>query len=169
MTDTTIDTSTTTPAIPDTMTPAEAATTLAERRADASWGARVTSGDGPAVAEFRALIERKNQSAADRVEAVLAGTAIPQDFELTIDGKLNTARLIQSVDNLREIGVEEKQLRNFMTDAPISKSDREWVRQYEKQLTTNSEFVKRYLSGEAAAVKEMTTIRMHLLRPISEK
>jgi hypothetical protein len=43
------------------------------------------------------------------------------------------------------------------------------VKQYEKQLLTDASFVQRYLSGDAATVKEMTTIRMHMLRPIEQE
>lgn len=49
----------------------------------------------------------------------------------------------------------------------MTPEDRRSVEAYKKQLLSNADFAKRYLAGDAAAVKEMTTVNMHLTRAVA--
>jgi len=94
---------------------------------------------------------------------------VPPEFEIVADGQLSTRNLIAGVEHLRELGVEDKQIERLLKDEPIGPENRRLTEQYQKQLLGDVDFVKKWLSGDYAAKKEMATIKLHLLRPIGKE
>ena len=169
MTDTTTNTTdTTTPATAaPQMTAAEATTKLADLTANHEWSTKLLAGDGPTVREFRELSAAKVQT--DRTDAALAGTLNPGTWDIAVDGKLSARNLMTGIDDLRNLNIEDRQIERLLKSEPISASDRAWVEGYEREMLGNKEFTARYLSGDLAARREITLIKLHKLRPVAEK
>jgi len=168
MTDTTIDTGTTAPATAaPQMTAAEATTKLADLTANHEWSTKLLAGDGPTVKEFHALSAAKTQT--DRTDAALAGTLQTGAWDISVDGKLSARNLMDGIQHLRDLNIEDKQIERLLKDEPISAADRSWVEGYEREMLGNKEFTTRYLSGDLAARREITLIKLHKLRPVADK
>lgn len=147
-----------------TLPPAEAAAKLDALVADKKWSANLLAGNGPERRQMDALISAKTK--ADKIEAALAGTLQPQAFETVTGGELTSRNLALGVKELKDSGVEVKQIERLLKNEPISAEDRELVLRQEKQLLGDAAFVKRYLSGDFNAGALMTTIALHKIRPV---
>jgi hypothetical protein len=117
------------------------------------------------VKQFHELSAAKHQ--VDRIDAAIAGTLQPDPFEISGQGKLATRDLLAGIQELRDLNVEDKQIERLLKDEPISAADRAWVESYERELLGSQDFVKRFLSGDLAARRELTVAKLHKLRPVA--
>jgi len=155
------------PVDPATLSPSQAGERLAELSADKQWASKLLSNDGPTRREFEALSERK--LAADRIEAVMDGTAQPQPFETTRGGEISTHNIALGVESLRAIGIEDAPIRAFLQGVPVPKQDREAVDRLLTQLKADAGWVDRLMKGGVAERQVLTKLMMGQLRPVSKE
>ena len=130
-------------------TPAEAVTRLAELQANSEWAAKVISKtDGYAEKqEFASLIALK--ASDDNFDAVINGTATPPEIELVSDGKMSVRNTMASAADLRQIGIEDNQIKRLLKGEPLSPEDFKVVEQFKTAKLGDAEFVKKLLAGGA--------------------
>ena len=59
--------------------------------------------------------------------------------------------------------------RPAVNDAAVHRMRPKGTEEYEKQLLGDRDFIKKWLSGDYAAKKEMATVKLHLLRPVGKE
>jgi hypothetical protein len=130
-------------------TPAEAAAKLAELQANAEWSQKVVSKtDGYAEKkEFAGLMQLK--SGSSDVDSIIDGTAVAPQIELLVDGKMSVRNQMQTASELRELGIEDHQIKRLLTGEPLSAADLKIVEQFKTTKLGDAEFVKRLLKGGA--------------------
>ena len=149
-------------------TPAEAKAQLDDLSKDKGWADKLMAGDVAARREFDVLTKMQ-ADADDRLEGVLNGTAQPQMMELTTpEHPLSTRDLQSGVDGLREAGVREEVIRDFLRGEPVSKETRQLVERFQAKRHGDAEWVKKLLAGDHEANRELTTMSIVLSAPIAE-
>lgn len=149
-----------TPATPPA-SPAEAASRLETRMADPAWRDAYLSGNGPEVAESRSLHEMI-ASGDDPVASAMTG-AMP-------DLPSSEHRLMsQTADVLRDHGIREEVIRETLEARPASDQDRAIALAWKNQHMRDEGWVKRYMTGDSDARREMTLANIILSSPQPEK
>lgn len=143
-------------------TPAEAATKLKELTGNADWSKSYLTGDGPKVAEFNRL--SKIAAGADKIDLAMAGVLEPKMFQdrSHVDN-IETSKL------LREGGVDDPAIhRQVLSGEPVSQAEFDAAKSERARLERDHDFQKRYLSGDGAAVRQMTLLNVILTRDVKE-
>jgi hypothetical protein len=123
------------------------------------------------VDQINDLIAKEGEAAAARLDAALAhgDETAPLIPEVTFDGALNSAKLAKVVDHLYEAGLEPSHIREaFDEDMTIDFDTYAAVLQLQQQRFGDADYVKRYLAGGAAEVREMALIHIVLGMNIEE-
>jgi hypothetical protein len=109
----------------------------------------------------------KNSAAAagDKIDQAMAGTLENRIFqERAHVDNIHTAAF------LRDSGVDEPAIiRQVLTGSPVSKQEFEAAQSMKSQLLKDHEFQKLYLSGDGAAVRQMTLLNIVLTRPVKSE
>ncbi|MGH6678103.1 MAG: hypothetical protein ACREDL_04000, partial [Bradyrhizobium sp.] len=132
-----------------------------------AWQHKYLGGDLSIRREFEDLTAAKLK--ANRIDDALSGKVVPSELETISGDEISSRHLAHSINDFRDVGVDEGVLRNFLHGEPIKPADRRLVEIHKKQLLSNADFTKRYLAGDAVAVKEMTTVNMHLTREVARE
>jgi hypothetical protein len=148
-----------TPALPTNA--AEAVTRLAQLSANENWANAVLSGNGPQVAEFKDL--QKLIAAGDNVDKALAGVMEDGPFQQS-GHTLN----IGVAATLRDKGIRDEVIREVLSERPVTQQEREMAVRWKADHMGDSEWVKKYMSGEREQVREMTLANIILSSPIKE-
>jgi hypothetical protein len=136
-------------------TPAEAGARLETLLADRSFADRLLKGDGPAVTEFRSLMERKSEASGDHLTDVIQGTAKAPDFQLTVDGELNTRAIMDGAAALREFGVSDGAIRELLENKPVTRAEWDALQHFRRSKLGDQEWSKKLLAGDYQARKEL--------------
>jgi hypothetical protein len=135
------------PAAPATAT--EARAVLDARMADKAWGDRVYSGDAAANQELRDLTAKVAAGGDDAVAVAMSGK-LP-------DMATGDQRIMASTaDWLRDIGFPPKAIQETLAGREPTAADVERARTWKARAMKNQDYVKRYLSGDGDAIREMT-------------
>ncbi|HEY1982968.1 MAG TPA: hypothetical protein VGH13_23050 [Xanthobacteraceae bacterium] len=145
----------------------QAVAKLAERQKNSDWTAKVLSGSGPEVKEFHELMAAK--SGGDKISAIIDGSAEVSSFEVTTGGELSTYNQMQSAEWLREMGIDDKSIRQILTGAEVSKQEFDAAKTRRSDRMQDAEFVKRWLSGNREAAREMTLLNIIIASGVKAK
>jgi hypothetical protein len=125
-------------------TPAEASTRLTALKSDPAWRDQFLAGNGPQVKEFKNLSELAAKG--DDVDMAMAG----------VSGQSSESRLLAATaEHLREMGFPPTAIRETISGKEPTPADVERARVWKTQIMKNPEWVKRYLSGDGDAQREM--------------
>jgi hypothetical protein len=146
------------PEIPGT--PTEAATRLAERRADRSWGEKLISQDASTVAEFHALAKKASEG-NDLDLMILAAPDMP---DLNIDGTLSPKKIAGEIGSLRESGLSDDVIKELLTGRTSTVAEVDAVKRFKAMRHSSKEWVDRYLAGDHDARRESMLMSMVLMQ-----
>jgi hypothetical protein len=116
---------------------------------------RLVSGDPKERAKFDALM------AKDPVAAGMSG-------DLPDVPSSEIKQIAAGANWLREIGLPDEAIHDFISGAPIEQSFRDQVSAWKSMSMKDGIFTKAYLAGESDAVRRMTVANAVLLSPIKE-
>jgi hypothetical protein len=140
-------------------TPVEAASKLAELRADKGWGEKLLASDKDTLAEFRSLSKLAAQ--ASDVDRVMAGEKNLPD--INIEGRLSLAKVAGEIPALKEAGISEGAIREMLEGRPSTPEEIDFATRFKAMRHSDEGWIKRYLSGQHEAVREARLISMILL------
>ncbi len=135
------------------LTPAEAAARLAELSSNAEWSKNLLNGNGPETRQFNELIAKKAE--VDKTDQLLSGTLSTEPFAMNEAG-ISPRNAVESVGWLREAGVSDGAIREVFDGKPASRADYDAVARLRAELLGNAEWVKKLLSGDHEAKRQLT-------------
>jgi hypothetical protein len=92
-------------------------------------------------------------------DALAGGPEMPADhIETTVNGELSSNALRREVEALRSRGVGDGIVKQMVTGSPVAAAEKEAAVRLRSMRMGNSDFVKLYLGGDAAARLEMTLL-----------
>jgi hypothetical protein len=126
----------------------EARGRLDTRIADKDFGAKVLSGDPNANREFRDLQKMAASEDDSTITAAMSGNIgeMPDS---------STRLMANTTDMLREIGFPEKAIHETLAGKVPTPDDIQLAQSWKRQAMNSPEWVRRYLSGEPDARREM--------------
>jgi hypothetical protein len=135
-------------------TPDQAVSKLAELCGDKSWTDKFLAGNGPELAEYRALSEIAIKS-GDKIDKAIAGVLDA--------GPLQDSSHLQNIGAaamLREAGMDNDVIRQVLAGEPVTQKEFDAAAKIKSNLMKTPDFVKRYLAGEADAIQRMTLLQI---------
>lgn len=122
---------------------------------------KLEAGDLATKREFDELIKAVTVP-ADPVEAALSGklSNFPTSEEL---------QLSRSASMLRGLGLSDDAVREAISDSTTSQEIHDAAKAWKAQHLSDQDWVKRWLNGDAEAIKEMTLCGILLTQPIKGK
>lgn len=150
-------TDTTTTTIAPPANAAEARALLDTRIADKDWGAKLLAGNSDVGREFRELSEKAG--GVDPIDAAIAGIVPASENGLRDSDAVMRANVATT---LRELGIRDAVIRDHMTDRKYTAEEVAAVTQLKAERMSDREWTKKYLAGDAKAVKDMTLIHIIL-------
>jgi hypothetical protein len=151
------------------MSPTQARERLEGLKANPEWQRQFLSANGPTLREYNEL-STKAAEAGGRLEAVLehGDDAVPI-FETTSGTALSSAKLAKVVDALYDVGLEPDHIREaFDEDRTIDFDTYAAVLRLKERRFADADYVRRYLAGSPAEVREMALIHIVLGMNIAE-
>jgi hypothetical protein len=139
-------------------TAAEAATKLDTLAKNLEWAKGVLTGSGPHVQEFQDLVSKSGS--ADKLDLIIAGKIEPPIFETTVNGELNSYKIATTVADLRERGLDDATIRQAISNAPVSASERDAAKELRAVRLSDKEWTAKWLAGDRSAQKEMTLLNI---------
>jgi hypothetical protein len=133
--------------IPATAT--EARTVLQTRIADKAFADRVFAGDVAATKELHELSAMSAGGGDDVVALAMAG--IPTHELSTADQRI----MASTANMMRDLGFPPKAIQETLSDKEATAEDVERARVWKTQAFKNPEWVKRFMSGDGDAQREM--------------
>jgi len=134
------------------LTPAEAAARLAELSSNAEWSKNLLNGNGPETRQFNELIAKKAE--VDKADQLLSGTLSTEPFAMNEAG-VSPHNALQSVSWLREAGVNDGAIRELFDGKPVALAEYEAVDRLRADLLGNAEWVRKLLSGDHEAKRQL--------------
>jgi hypothetical protein len=157
MTDTVV-----TPATPPA-TPIEARARLDGLIKDREFGAKLLSGNADANREFNDL-----QLKADSVEpADQAAVAMSGMMPIMPDADLRL--MANTADMLRALGIRDEVIRETLTDREVTQQEHDVVARWKADRMRDSEWVKKWLSGEGEQARDMMLANIVLTSTIKKE
>jgi hypothetical protein len=124
---------------------AEARTVLDARMGDKSWGAKLFAGDVAVTTEYRGLRELINKpDLTGEVAAAMSGDPHPSIIQ---DSR--AVELRGSAGFLRDLGLNEQQVKETLEGKEPSQAEIEMAKQWKAQTFKSKEFVNRLFAGDA--------------------
>ena len=148
------------PAAPST--PAEASTRLDQLKSDAGWREQFLSGSGPQVKEWNDL--HTLVATGDKVDAAMAG--VLADGPWQDSGHLE---MIAATKMFRELGISDATIKQTLTDYQITQQEHDVVAKWKADRMRDSEWVKKWLSGEGEHARDMMLANIVLTSTIKKE
>jgi hypothetical protein len=145
------------PATP--LSPAEAASKLAELRGNAEWGDRVLKSDPGALAEMRSLA--KQVAEGGDLDAMIVAAADQPDTN--VNGELSLRKVAGEIPSLRESGLSDDVIKELLSGRESTPQEVDAVKRFKAMRHGSKEWVDRYLKGDHDAVRESRLMSMVLL------
>jgi thiamine monophosphate kinase len=125
---------------------------------NADFRSKLDAGDPATRRQFSDLCAAV--AAGDAVaDALAGGPEMPADhIETTVSGELSSNALRREVEALQSRGVGNDIIKQMVTGSPVSAAEKEAAVRLRSMRMGNSDFVKLYLGGDAAAGLEMTLL-----------
>jgi hypothetical protein len=128
---------------------AEARTRLDGLIKDREFGAKLLSGDANANREFSELQAKADSiDPADQVAVAMSGN-IGEMPDSSVKLMANMAGLF------RELGIREEVIKQTLEDHQVTQQEHDVVAKWKADRLKNSEWVKKWLSGESVQAREM--------------
>jgi hypothetical protein len=144
---------------PAPSTPQEAASKLAELRANKDWGDRVLKSDPGALKEMRDLSRLVAQGSD--VDRIMAGE--PDLPNLSVGGQLSLKSVADAVPALRAAGISDGAIHELLSDRKPTAEEFMAVKRFKSMRHGDESWVKRFLAGDFEARRESTLMNMILL------
>lgn len=143
------------------LTPAQATARLSELQGDPDWVKAYLAGSGPKRAEFTKLTELASR--VDKIDRQIAGT--DHGSSEWLDREYRDG--VQTAQLLRDGGVHEPDIaRQVISNEAVAQAEHDAAKVARDRLMKNPEFVRKYLSGEGEAVRQMTLLNVVITREI---
>jgi hypothetical protein len=148
------------PAPPATpLSPAAAASKLAELRGNAEWGEKVLKSDPGALKELRDL--SKQVAEGGDLDAMIVAAAGQPDTN--VNGELSLRKVAGEIPSLRESGLSDDVIKELLSGRESTPQEVDAVKRFKAMRHGNSDWVKKYLAGDHEAVRESRLMSMVLL------
>ena len=105
---------------------------------------------------------------ADRLSAVLAGTATPGGFENVTGLELGTSDLTSAVNGLRGDGFADETIREIIQGTPVSPGRHQEAERIRERLLRDREWLRAYREGSKDHAEQMHRVNAVLAAPIVE-
>jgi hypothetical protein len=132
--------------------------------ADKDFGAKLVKGEAGANREFRDLSELAAKGEAERVDVAMAGVMADTPFQDS--GHLQN---IAATKMFRELGIRDEVIRETLTDRPVTQQEHDVVAKWKADRMRDSEYVKKWLSGEGEQAREMMLANIVLSSSIKKE
>jgi hypothetical protein len=143
-------------------TPADASARLATLQADKTFTDRLLAGGIAERKEWDSLLSLA--SSGDKVDAAVS---MPGGVANSVpDSELR--QLASTAADLRELGLPDEVVRQALSGAPVSAEEYRAVRQWRDERTSDGEWSKKFLAGDALAKKQMTIANIIISGGIKE-
>jgi hypothetical protein len=142
----------------------QAAQQLEALKADAEWGAKVTSGDTQAVKEFKRL----TAIVADASPADLAMAGVVPSGHHDVETGVGLRETISAVADMRALGMGEDIIRQSLEMPPVSREEYRMADLRRRELLSNGEWVKKLQAGDLATKREQRLLSIILASSIRE-
>jgi hypothetical protein len=130
---------------------AEARAVLDSRIADPAWGAKLLHGDVDARREYSELRAKADAAdPADKVAAAMAGVMPDTPFQDS-----GHVLMVNTTNMLRELGIRDPVIKQTLEGYEISQEEHDVVARWKADRMKDSEWVKKWLSGEGEQAREM--------------
>jgi hypothetical protein len=143
-------------------TPAEAVTKLDQLKSDPAWAKAWLSGNGPQVKEYENLSALA--ATGDKVDAAMAGVLADTPFQDS--GHL---QMIAATKMFRELGINDATIKQTLSDHEVTQQEHDIVAKWKADRMRDSEYVKKWLSGEGEQAREMTLANIVLSSSIKKE
>jgi hypothetical protein len=147
-------------------TPAQAKARLDQLSRDESWRQDYLNGNPNARKEFARLTAQaaSTDTGSDRLGQVLSGAGAPGRAadEPTVQGELPTHDLVSAVSDLREIGLNDAQIRQAVEGSKVSRAEFQAAQTLHNALYSNPDWVKLLMSGNTDCRREATLLSIIL-------
>jgi len=145
-------------------TGAEAATRLAELKADPKWLDAFLRGNSPEVAEFRRVSEiAQSDQKADALDKAVRGELFDGPFQPS--GHLAN---IAAAAALKEQGLEEAVIRQALEGRPVTRAEFAAAEKAKASLMRNQSFVSQFLAGNGEQREIVTRLDIILSSPVED-
>jgi hypothetical protein len=135
--------------------------------ADPALGEKFRNGDVVLRAEMRTLnMAISAAPPADKLGAVLAGTATPGGFETTTGSELPTSDLISAVDGLRKQGHSDEIIRAILEGEPVTPERHRSAELARERLLRDKQWLRNYREGSSDHRQQLNNINAVLAAPI---
>jgi hypothetical protein len=148
------------PAAPST--PAEAATRLDQLKSDPAWRDGFLSGSGPQAREYRDLTALAAKG--DKVDLAMAGVLADGPWQES--GHL---QMIAATTMFRELGISDATIKQTLSDYEVSQQEHDVVAKWKADRMRDSEWVKKWLSGEGEQARDMMLANIVLTSTIKKE
>jgi hypothetical protein len=148
------------PAAPST--PAEAATRLDQLKSDPAWRDGFLSGSGPQAREYRDLTALAAKG--DKVDLAMAGVLADGPWQES--GHLE---MIAATKMFRELGISDATIKQTLTDYQVTQREHDAVAKWKADRMRDSEWVKKWLSGEGEHARDMMLANIALTSTIKKE
>jgi hypothetical protein len=142
-------------------TPAEATARLDQLKSDPAWRDGFLSGNGPQAREYQDL----SALAAKGDKADLAMAGIMKDAPFQDSGH---RQMIEATAMFRSLGISDETIKQTLTDYEVSQQEHDAVAKLKADRMSNSEWVKKWLSGEGEQARDMMLMNIVLTATIKK-
>ena len=142
-------------------TPAEATTRLDQLKADPKWTTALLSGGPTQTKEFHDL--HKLVAQGDNIDAAMSGV-LPDG--IIQDGA--TVEMASMAGHLRELGVRDEVVREYLTGHSTTQKWFDEVKKIKADRMSDTVWVKRLMSGDVEARRQLTLANIVLTGGIKE-
>jgi hypothetical protein len=143
-------------------TPAEASTRLDQLKSDPAWRDGFLSGSGPQAREYRDLTALAAKG--DKVDLAMAG--VLGDGPWQDSGHLE---MIAATKMFRELGISDATIKQTLTDYQVTQREHDAVAKWKADRMRDSEWVKKWLSGEGEHARDMMLANIALTSTIKKE
>jgi hypothetical protein len=148
------------PAAPST--PAEASTRLDQLKSDPAWRDGFLSGSGPQAREYQDLTALAAKG--DKVDLAMAGVLADGPWQES--GHLE---MIAATKMFRELGISDATIKQTLTDYQVTQREHDAVAKWKADRMRDSEWVKKWLSGEGEHARDMMLANIALTSTIKKE
>jgi hypothetical protein len=149
---------------PPTNPTAEAASRLEQLKSDPAWRQQFLSGSGPQVKQYNELSELVAKGEAEKVDAAIAGVLANAPFQDS--GHLQN---IAATKMFRELGINDATIKQTLLDHEMTQQEHDVVAKWKADRMRDSEYVKKWLSGEGEQAREMMLANIVLSSSIKKQ
>lgn len=135
-----------TPAPPTT--PGEAAARLDQLKSDPTWRDGFLSGSGPQGREYQELSALAAK--ADKVDLAMAGVMVDSPFQDS-----SHIQMVGATKMFRELGIRDEVIKETLSNHEVSQQEHDVVAKWKADRMRDSDWVKKWLSGEGEQARDM--------------